>query len=112
MLDDIRRETPEDFIVITSLANLRIFFYDGPGVILPSGRRVNGRDMRALVAMAGYNPLTKDGDRNNPDSPIYWGKDADPAAPRWVDQDPPGRSRTTLSGQDRIRRELHGGTPE
>jgi hypothetical protein len=111
MLDDIRRETPGDAIVIHTLANLRVFFYDGPGVILPSGRRVTGHDMRALVAEAGYDALAKGGDRSNPDSPIYWGKDPDPAAPRWVDPDPPGRSRPTLSGQDRIRRELHGEKP-
>jgi hypothetical protein len=111
MLDDIRREAPEDFIVITSIASLRVFFYDGPGVILPSGRRVTGDVMRALVAEAGYDPLARGGDRSNPDSPIYWGKDVDPTAPRWVDPDPPGRSRPTLSGQDRIRRELHGEKP-
>ena len=31
--------------------------------------------MRALIKEAGYDPLTRDGDRNDPESPMYWGKD-------------------------------------
>lgn len=77
MLDEIRQNTPEDAAIIEQLAAARVFFYDGPGVILPSGRRVNGDGMRSLVAEAGYNPLGRDGERNDPFSPKYWGNDTD-----------------------------------
>ncbi len=53
MLDEVRKDTPEDAEVIDRLAEAKVFFYDGPGVILPSGRRVTGEGMRALVAEAG-----------------------------------------------------------
>lgn len=75
MLDEIRKNTPGDAEVIDHLAEARVFFYDGNGVILPSGRRVTGEGMRALVAEAGYNPLGRDGERNDPLSPKYWGHD-------------------------------------
>jgi hypothetical protein len=63
MLDEIRKNTPEDAAVIDRLAEARVFFYDGNGVILPSGRRVSGEGMRALVAEAGYDLLGKDSAR-------------------------------------------------
>jgi hypothetical protein len=72
MLDEIRKNTPEDAKMIDQLANSGVFFYDGPGVILPSGRRVTGEGMRALLAEAGYDPMAKNGDRNDPTSPIHW----------------------------------------
>jgi len=59
-LDEIRAVSPEDADVIEAAARGRMFFYDGPGVILPSGRRCTGEQMRALVAEAGYNPLTRE----------------------------------------------------
>jgi hypothetical protein len=45
--------------------------------------------------------------REAPSSPPAAGGDPQPqpSAPRWVDTDKPGSRRTTLSGQDRIRRE-------
>lgn len=55
--------TLEDQDIIERLAGARTYFYDGPGVILPSGRKYSGEEMRALVAEAGFNPLTRDGDK-------------------------------------------------
>jgi hypothetical protein len=74
-LDEIRRCTPEDAAIIDALAEARTFFYDGPGVILPSGRQMDGKGMRTLIKEAGYDPLTRDGERNDPDSPKFWGRD-------------------------------------
>lgn len=59
-LDEIRRNTPEDAEAIEAAARGRMFFYDGAGVILPSGRRCTGTEMRVLVAEAGYDPLTRE----------------------------------------------------
>lgn len=59
-LDEIRRNSPKDAEAIEMCAAGRMFFYDGPGVILPSGRRASGAEMRVLVAEAGYNPLTRE----------------------------------------------------
>jgi hypothetical protein len=59
-LEEIRRYMPEDAAVIEGCARCRLFFYDGPGVILPSGRHATGEEMRSLVAQAGYNPLTRE----------------------------------------------------
>ena len=56
-LKKIRSYTPEDADIIDFCAQAKMFFYDGPGVIMPSGRRLNGRQMRLLVSAAGYNPL-------------------------------------------------------
>jgi hypothetical protein len=58
-LDELRRDSPKDAAVIEACAAGGMFFYDGAGVILPSGRRCTGAEMRALVAEAGYNPLTR-----------------------------------------------------
>jgi hypothetical protein len=82
MLDDIRSTAPGDAEVIDRLAEARVFFYDGPGVILPSGRRVSGEEMRGLVAEAGYVPLARDGERNDPALPKYWGHDTPPVPAR------------------------------
>jgi hypothetical protein len=59
-LDEIRAVSPEDAEVIEAAARGKLFFFDGPGVILPSGRRCTGERMRGLVAEAGYNPLTRE----------------------------------------------------
>lgn len=56
-LERIRHTSPEDALIIDQLALAKVFFYDGSGVIMPSGRRITGEQMRLLVAAAGYNPL-------------------------------------------------------
>jgi hypothetical protein len=56
-LAKIRVTCPEDAKVIDELAKAKCFFYEGPGVIMPSGRRLKGNQMRLLIAAAGYNPL-------------------------------------------------------
>lgn len=58
-LDELRKLSPEDAEVVDLAAEKRMFFYDGPGVIFASGRRASGEQMRAWVAEAGYNPLTR-----------------------------------------------------
>jgi hypothetical protein len=58
-LDDIKTYTPKDWEAIEACAKLGVFFYDGPGVILPSGRRCTGEVMRALITEAGFNPLER-----------------------------------------------------
>jgi hypothetical protein len=51
-LDEIRRTAPGDAEAIEAAARAEMYFFDGPGVILPSGRRCTGEEMRALVAEA------------------------------------------------------------
>jgi hypothetical protein len=74
-LEEVSQRWPEVAEVIRFLAEKRVFFFDGDGVILDRNRKLTGAEMRALIREAGYDPLTRDGDRNDPESPMHWSKD-------------------------------------
>jgi hypothetical protein len=55
----LKKHQPEDAAIIEQMAKDRIYFYDGPGVIMPSQVRLSGAEIRSMVAEAGYNPLAR-----------------------------------------------------
>lgn len=59
-LEDLRAISPEDAAMVERCAQAQMHFYEGPGVILPSGRHCPGLLMRALVTEAGYDADTAD----------------------------------------------------
>lgn len=63
-LEALRELCPQDAALIDQLAAAKVFFYDGPGIIISHGRKLSGEQARTLVAQAGYNPMA--GTRSDP----------------------------------------------
>jgi hypothetical protein len=55
----LQKHQPEDAAIIERLAEAKVFFYDGDGVIMPSQVCLSGAEIRNMIAEAGYNPLTR-----------------------------------------------------
>jgi hypothetical protein len=72
-LEEIRQATPEDAVLIDEIARTSVFWYEAADVILPSGRRVTGVQMRELAAEAGSEQATF-GERGR----VQYDSDGDP----------------------------------